>query len=523
MKIETKLMLALTLIVLLFIILVYSAWSANSHITRYQALINKLEKTMTYIQMIFRGVNESIITEGTPASINISVEGIEGFERMHEDIMAEVQCIDMSHIMSKKIHPVWNDIKQQLEKTFLDAENEISIDNDGLMIKYGRIIARGEELIKELKTLANISSKKIETMTRKTHIAIGSISFSIFLIIIGIMFALRHYVLKPIISLTNLVKDISEGNNNLTKRAHMNTNDEIGEISKYINIFIDTLHTIIVEVDNMINKVSDECKEMVRNTVEILESSGMQVDKTLEIATSSAQMSKTLGDVDESTSEIAGSATDTLKVAQNGYAVVEKTISDVKKISTTVSRSSQSMNSLGNRSKQIGEIVTVIYDIADQTNLLALNASIEAARAGEQGKGFAVVAEEVRKLSEKTTLSTTKISQMVDAIQKDTNMSINLMTEIQDIVNKGVEYSNQAGNALQDIVTYVNALQINLKQVASSIEDMSKVSQQITSNIDTVENSSKDNYKNSEYISKSTQHLLDTIKELQQVIKQFKI
>ena len=121
----------------------------------------------------------------------------------------------------------------------------------------------------------------------------------------------------------------------------------------------------------------------------------------------------------------------------------------MERISNVVEASSNSILALGNSSKEIGEIVQVIDDIADQTNLLALNAAIEAARAGEQGKGFAVVADEVRKLAEKTTSATKKIAEMIKQIQKDTNTAVESMQAGTVEVTKGKELAYNSGKILR--------------------------------------------------------------------------
>ena len=195
----------------------------------------------------------------------------------------------------------------------------------------------------------------------------------------------------------------------------------------------------------------------------------------------------------------------------------------VKAIAQTVSESAGLMTSLGERSKQIGDIVSVIKDIADQTNLLALNAAIEAARAGEQGRGFAVVADEVRKLAERTTKATSEIGSMIGAIQDEVDKAVVSMGEGTKRVETGVEYSTNAGNALSDIVKSVENLQSMVQQIASATEEMSSVSEQISGDIETIANVSRETSTGSEQIAESSSELAKLASNLSNMVRQFKV
>jgi methyl-accepting chemotaxis protein len=211
-----------------------------------------------------------------------------------------------------------------------------------------------------------------------------------------------------------------------------------------------------------------------------------------------------------------------MTVAKEGSAVVDKTRDEVMKIEVTVKDSATMIESLGQRSSQIGEIVNVINDIADQTNLLALNAAIEAARAGEQGRGFAVVADEVRKLAEKTGKATTEISEMIRAIQGETGKAISSMKESLHRVEAGVDYSTKAGDSLRSIVTSVTELQSMVQSVASATEEMSTVSGQITEDVDTLAKNSRDTSVCSDVVSNAASQLVTVSQHLRKIAGQFK-
>jgi methyl-accepting chemotaxis protein len=248
-----------------------------------------------------------------------------------------------------------------------------------------------------------------------------------------------------------------------------------------------------------------------------------QAGRANQISTASNQMSQTIADVAKNSSNIAASTSDTLRVADNGQEIVSKSVEEVKAIAETVNESAKLMWSLGERSKQIGEIVNVIKDIADQTNLLALNAAIEAARAGEQGRGFAVVADEVRKLAERTAKATSEISGMIGAIQEEMDQAVASMEEGTNRVEDGVEFSVQAGGALKNIVGSVTSLQSMVQQIAAATEEMSTASEQISGDIETIANVSKETLVSSGQMSQASSDLTKLAGNLQNAVGIFRI
>jgi methyl-accepting chemotaxis protein len=181
------------------------------------------------------------------------------------------------------------------------------------------------------------------------------------------------------------------------------------------------------------------------------------------------------------------------------------------------------MQSLGEKSKQIGAIVAVINDIADQTNLLALNAAIEAARAGEQGRGFAVVADEVRKLAERTAKATSEITQMIGSIQDEVDKAVYAMNHTNEKVNVGLQYSVEAGEQLKAIVQSVTSLQSMVQHIASATEEMSTTSEAISGDIQAVAGGAKEISGGSDQIAHSSSELARLAGQLKNIADQFKV
>jgi methyl-accepting chemotaxis protein len=203
--------------------------------------------------------------------------------------------------------------------------------------------------------------------------------------------------------------------------------------------------------------------------------------------------------------------------------VVDKAIREVNVIAETVETASGFVRDLGEQSEKVGNIVTAINEIADQTNLLALNAAIEAARAGEHGRGFAVVADEVKKLAERTSASTTEIGDMISTIRLGVEKTVRSMDQAKNKVVTGVEYSSQAQTALGEIITSIDRLYSGVHQIATAIEEMSATTNAITRDINQISVVTKETFSSSEEISGAATGLSTLARGLEGVVQSFKV
>ncbi|WP_420266382.1 methyl-accepting chemotaxis protein [Candidatus Magnetominusculus dajiuhuensis] len=260
-------------------------------------------------------------------------------------------------------------------------------------------------------------------------------------------------------------------------------NDEVGLLMESMDNMVNKLNVAITDVQMASHNVSNASKKLNESSIAIKHQITEQSNRTSGIMDSTNELSATAGQIGVSAAEIAASASDALRVATNGKAIVNDTVKEVHGIEATVMESAGIMATLGEKSKQIGEIIRVINDIADQTNLLALNAAIEAARAGEQGRGFAVVADEVRKLAEKTSKATTEIGDMIGAIQTETEMAVDSMKDSLTRIEAGVNLSKDSGTSLNNIVESVNDLRDKVNQILNSAERMTSISETMINDI----------------------------------------
>jgi methyl-accepting chemotaxis protein len=357
----------------------------------------------------------------------------------------------------------------------------------------------------------------------RTKVLIATVVGSI--IVFALVLLISLIITRPLKASVIFANRMAEGDFTAAD-LDVKSKDEAGTLAaalnKTKNDLSHLLNTAMGSVAGTATQVASASEELSATVHEITRRLDEQARKSTQVATAATEMSQTVVDIAKNASNIAMSAVDTLKIAETGERVVSQTVSEVQVISNTVIESASRITTLGERSKQIFEIVDVIKDIADQTNLLALNAAIEAARAGEQGRGFAVVADEVRKLAEKTSKATAEVGEMIGAIQDETSKAVQAMTESQTRVEKGVALSAEAGDALHRILESVQGLQSMVQQIASATEEMSTVSDTISSDIEIVAEVSKQTSSSAAEIEGASNNLARLSADLQEVTRKFK-
>ncbi len=220
---------------------------------------------------------------------------------------------------------------------------------------------------------------------------------------------------------------------------------------------------------------------------DVAHGSGVQADRIAKVASSVEEMNATIQDVARHASETATQGNEAGVEASRGNDVVVQTSQIVGKVNEQAQRLSEFMGNLARRAADIGQVITVIEDIADQTNLLALNAAIEAARAGEAGRGFAVVADEVRKLAEKTMNATREVTTSIHGIQSEAQNSRTVSESVVSIIEDALSQSSNAGSALKRILDLTQETSKRIEHIASSTEQQSHAMRDINESISDVD------------------------------------
>jgi len=318
-----------------------------------------------------------------------------------------------------------------------------------------------------------------------------------------------------------VARTLAEGN--LSIDVEVDRKDEFGDEMRTFKAMVDRWKALISDVKASAGKVASASQELGAFAEMLASGASAQVERTVQVAAASEEMSQAALDIARNANGIADSAQGMVLTADNGNTIVGRSVNEVKQIAETVEKSSEFVRDLGCQSEKIGEIVLVINDIADQTNLLALNAAIEAARAGDAGRGFAVVADEVKKLAERTGKSTREIADMIAAIKTGVTRAVESMGEASQSVRAGVELSNEAGAALAGIVDTSSSLQSMVQQIAAAIEEMNSTTVEIARDIEQVASVTKDSSSAAQQVTHAAGELSVLSELLENVVREFKV
>jgi methyl-accepting chemotaxis protein len=293
--------------------------------------------------------------------------------------------------------------------------------------------------------------------------------------------AVMRSIVAPVRLLTMGMRATTDGD--LTRRVDVDSNDEIGELGRTLNAFLDRLQDTVTQFACSGAVVSGTAFTLDGASKRITEGVEQAAQQVSSVATASEEMSSTSAEIARNCTSAAKSSEKANEAATVGESIIGETVKAMDRINVIVKTSARIIEGLGNRSDQIGEVINLIDDIADQTNLLALNAAIEAARAGEHGRGFAVVADEVRKLAEKTTAATKDIGNTIKAMQGEAKQAVASMDQGVKEVEAGAEAAEKSGKALKDILKQISTVSGEIGQIAVASEQQTATVEEIANNI----------------------------------------
>ena len=354
--------------------------------------------------------------------------------------------------------------------------------------------------------------------------------WSSFAIVVGIIIMIAIVVwltvlpfVKRITLLKNAMKDIAEGDGDLTQRIPPLKQDEIGQLVDEFNIFVDSIQQLVrqtITITKDVTSSSESAEKIGKDTIGIVEGQKREIDLVATAATELAQTSINIAENTNYSKKLVIGAEE--KVALGSDVVNQATIG-MQKLSNNVDNASQVVQQLKSGTQTIGDFVTVIRSIAEQTNLLALNAAIEAARAGEQGRGFAVVADEVRTLASRTQDSTTNIERIIDELQATAVNAVSVMESSCLEAESSVQLTHQVQQVLADIAEVIGQFQSQTFEIAQAVEQQANVAEEVSKNIENVRGLTDETVDVSATMQTSLVNLSEKSNSLSKVVNQFKV
>jgi len=387
---------------------------------------------------------------------------------------------------------------------------------DATRAKIDEIVAAEEKLI----------IVRDDEQLSASSFAIGfTIISNLIAIVAGVIIAVFTVrgVMTPISATNSILKELSQGEGDLTKRVPVTSQDEIGELSEYFNAFVSKLQGIVKDVIESAAQLAVASQQM--NQLSQSTSNGLhkQNQETMQVASAMTEMASTVEEVARNSQSTSDAAKYADQQAQSGNTIVAATVTKINELAADVESSASILSKLKDDSGNISAVLDVIKNIADQTNLLALNAAIEAARAGEQGRGFAVVADEVRTLAQRTQDSTSEIEGLISTLQTGADSAVAAMQKNRTKTIETVEQAAQAGEFLRAITESVSKILDMSNQIAVASEEQSAVAQEINNNIHNIQSVSEETAGNSKQTSTASAEVADLGNRLHRLVEQFKV
>ena len=422
----------------------------------------------------------------------------------------------------------------EASKEMTQQIRDIDAEADGILQRMKAPLVKFEEsVVKESKEVDEAFDKKIASI-KIVNIVFPTIAIALALIA---AYFIARLVVKPITATTAMLKDIAQGEGDLTKRIPITGKDETGELAQWFNTFVEKLQGIIKNISISSASVSSTSEELSAISKEIAGSADKMSMQSTNVASASEQTAANVTGISAATEEMSASVSNIATAIEEMSASLTEVAKNCQKesqVATSANQQAQAtrdqMVHLGSASKQIGRVVEVINKIANQTNLLALNATIEAASAGDAGKGFAVVAREVKELAKQTAEATNEISKQIVDMQQNANTSLDAIELIAQVIEEINLISQSIVSAVEEQTATVNEIAKNIggasdtaKEIARNVTQSAQGLGEVSSNIQGVNRSATETAQGVGQIRTSATELARASSDLQKIVNQFKV
>ncbi|HBS42009.1 MAG TPA: hypothetical protein DEA26_04965 [Oceanospirillales bacterium] len=483
--------------------------------------------TVTYQLQTLNNLSELVSLEQNTAvplmkKISGQLEGLAAAVGGNEDLAALVSAMQDDRQQLESLMYGADGSLMRLREQNIRLNESLSALSTGMMDQVMAMnelsVTRGAEVREKSRAVRDANEARIE--------GIASASLMVCLIVCVALAVLSilitRFVTKPLYKIKKAMKDIAEGEGDLTKRLNVTGVKEAIELSAYFNRFAERLQMTI----SAVSKVADHLRGSVTSATEIAHRSRnaiqRQTTETAQVATAMEAISQSFAETAQSAGNALESARLACEESQSGSQTVDTSAACVARLAKDIESGVASMERLTQTSQNVISVLSVISEITEQTNLLALNAAIEAARAGEQGRGFAVVADEVRSLAGRTHTSAEEISGILDTLNNDARQAMKVMSTGQGQVSESVELSHKVAQALTQISSAIQSIRDLNTQIHTGAETQSLAVSEAARSIEQINQIGNESLHTADEIRRSADHLSELATSLQDTLSQFR-
>lgn len=432
--------------------------------------------------------------------------------------------------MAQQFNEAFNAWKRASDEVVQLAQSDYAADMQRAeQLSYGsafELFSRARDLIDQMTQQVDVQAAQAVSDADAAVVYDSAIVTTVTLIGLVICLLMMVFfpglILRPIQNILGRIRDIADGEGDLTKRVEVTSTDEIGQLGASINQFLAQLQTLIRQVADSTLQVAAAAEQMSTIAAGQDRLVNEQYSAIDQVSTAATEMTAAIHEVADNAHSTAEAASQADKQGHAASEVVGQTMNALRRLAGDVEEAAGVINRLEQDSDKIGGVLSVIQAIAEQTNLLALNAAIEAARAGEQGRGFAVVADEVRALAARTQASTRDIQEMIQSLQAGSGQAVAVMQRGATLASQSVEQAAGAERSLSDTAQSVVRINDMAAQIASACEEQSQTTEEIARNISGIRDLSNQAAQSSEESRQASEAMARLAANLQQQVGRFR-